>query len=788
MNKKMITSLLLAILFVSSFPFQPTQAAPAVGYVKVTLLDVYIIDDHDGIGLGAGEIYFNIDNNGTEFSTGQVETDSGNNVTLEFVLFDSLVEDLSSMYFYVSCWDYDDLDSDDFIGEYNMTLTTFDLSWFTSTYGNEEEFAFPDTDAIFYFEVIVEDENDITLPPAVDETPYLTLTLVSAEILNKHEAIGKGNGEIYFSYQIYETRRSTTETTDVTDGETLYPDLELYKGPVFDEKFYFDIICLEADIDADDYLGGIVYNFPVFNAEWWRNNHTATDTWTIAITDVVFTVKIDVTYPAVPGNYRIYGLKNDATIYFDTSRDAQVTIRYGTSQGSLGHTLNMMGYRTSHSASITGLLANTKYYFQVETTNLDGEVYIDDNGGSLYTFETIDDLPIYDKVTKNLGIEELYYKDFTGGISFVNFTIGMFAGLYVPLIFEQKTPHYLIPGNSVSTEVGIHPEEGFAGAEVIGEVDVYGYRLQLFEPLSYYYNFLTPFGDLTLYEVTYVFPLGNLNKTEDLFSIDITAGISVTFQVGIYLEVNNTIWFSGDVDDGSPASYVIADGGDTVTHSDTVSSGATDGALIDCHTNTTLQFDNLYFRIKQMNLTVQGSIDTVVASNSDIDLNYEVIGDTGLFSPYTFPVLNDVLFPIVLKEDQLKTTSTVDAENPQYTNPSDSQVSGNTYKVQVDITDNNEIWDMAAQVEYEDTSTASVTPVHVSGDTYSFTFTIPDGESADLTISTKDIAGRVAAYVRTVDNPPDVPELSITIGIAALLIVPVALMPIKLKKNKKKNI
>ena len=54
MKKKILSSLVLTILLISSFPFLPAQAANDVGYVKVTLLDVYIIDDHDGALLGAG--------------------------------------------------------------------------------------------------------------------------------------------------------------------------------------------------------------------------------------------------------------------------------------------------------------------------------------------------------------------------------------------------------------------------------------------------------------------------------------------------------------------------------------------------------------------------------------------------------------------------------------------------------------------------------------------------------------------------------------------------------------
>ncbi len=784
MNKKLITSLLVSILFISSFPFLPVQAANAVGYVKITLLDVNIIDDHDGIGFGAGEIYFNFDVTGSEFATAQTETDSGDNITFNFVLFDSLIEDGSNLYIYIDCWDHDDLDEDDFVGDFNFTMLSLDLASFVALYGNYEVFVHTGTDATFYLEVIAED--NVVLPPEVDETAYVTITLVSAVIHDKHEIIGKGDGEIYFSYQIYDTRRCTSEYRDITDGETIPANLEIYKGPMIDDELYYDILCFEADIDKDDVVGGIVRDYPVFHAEWWRASRTNSFVEVIPISDVTFTIQIDVTYPAVPDKYDIIGLKDDAAIMFETTRDAQVTLRYGTSQGALTETIAVSGYRLSHYIQPTGLAPNTKFYFEIETVTTDGEVYVDDNHGAKFYFETIEDLPIYIQRTENLGIEEFYYQDLTGEVSFVNFTIGMFAGLSVPLLFSMKTPRYVIPGNSISTEATVNPEEGYIGAEIIGEVEVYGYKLQLFDPISYFYNFITPFGDLTLYSFEYSYPLGALNKTETIYSIDVTASVDMLFEVGIYLENNVTMWFNGNVDDGSKESFTIADGGETVIHTDTVSSGATDGQAIVPQVNTTLQFNNLYLRLKSMNLTVVGSIDTIVAVNPSIDINYEVVGPTGLFAPIEFPVLNDLLFPVALKHESLATTSFVDAVDPVISSVTDSHVSGNTYKVQATVTDNRAIWDVTAEVEYADLSTQQFILDHVSGDLYEFTFTIPDGESVDVTILTRDVAGRPEAHLLTVFNPIEVPELVENLWFVSILILPLAIIPIIWKKKRKR--
>ena len=172
-----------------------------------------------------------------------------------------------------------------------------------------------------------------------------------------------------------------------------------------------------------------------------------------------------------------------------------------------------------------------------------------------------------------------------------------------------------------------------------------------------------------------------------------------------------------------------------------------------------------------MNLTVQGSIDIIIYSNPNIDINYDVVGDTGLFSPYTFPVLNDLLFPIVLKNEDLLTVLTVGAEDPVVSGVTDSHVSGDIYKVQATVTDNRAVWDVVATVEYEDLSTSVYAMNHVSGDLYEFIFTIPDGESGSVSIAARDIGGRVDGDVIVVDNPPEVPELGNISIVTSLILI-----------------
>ncbi|MCG3257671.1 MAG: hypothetical protein KAU62_16330, partial [Candidatus Heimdallarchaeota archaeon] len=98
---------------------------------------------------------------------------------------------------------------------------------------------------------------------------------------------------------------------------------------------------------------------------------------------------------------------------------------------------------------------------------------------------------------------------------------------------------------------------------------------------------------------------------------------------------------------------------------------------------------------------------------------------------------------------------------------------------------NRAVWDVVATVEYEDLSTSVYAMNHVSGDLYEFIFTIPDGESASVSIAARDIGGRVDGDVIVVDNPPNVPELGNISAVMYLILLPLAIVPIIMKKKKK---
>ncbi|MCG3220834.1 MAG: hypothetical protein H7641_05580, partial [Candidatus Heimdallarchaeota archaeon] len=389
---------------------------------------------------------------------------------------------------------------------------------------------------------------------------------------------------------------------------------------------------------------------------------------------------------------------------------------------------------------------------------------------------------------KNLGIEELYYQTLSGGVSFVNFSIGMFAGLYVPLLFTQKTPRYSVANDEISSIIDVDPQQGFAGAEVLGEVSVYGYKLQLFDPISHIYNFMTPFGDIPLWDFSYSYPLGSLSKIEDIYSIDLIAQVDALFEIGIYLEANVSTAFAGDVVTGGINTYIFDEPTDTANPTDTVTASAGEGDFVTSTTNVTLQFNNLYFRVKSLNLSVVGSIDTIIASDPSIDISYEVVGEGALFEPFTFPVLNDLLFPIPIKTDELQTMSIVDGVNPAITDVSDTELGGTGYRVSVTASDNNAVWDIVADVEYEDTSIQSYTLDHISGNLYQFDLNIPDGETVDITITTRDIAGREDVELYQITNPVDVPEFNKMIPFLMGVTLPIIVVLVIIQRRRKRNI
>jgi hypothetical protein len=79
-----------------------------------------------------------------------------------------------------------------------------------------------------------------------------------------------------------------------------------------------------------------------------------------------------------------------ATVTFNTNEAASGTVRYGLSCASLTNSAGEVGFPTSHSIALTGLLETTVYYYVVDAEDEAGNVATNNNGGACFTFTTTD--------------------------------------------------------------------------------------------------------------------------------------------------------------------------------------------------------------------------------------------------------------------------------------------------------------------------------------------------------------------------------------------------------------
>jgi hypothetical protein len=94
------------------------------------------------------------------------------------------------------------------------------------------------------------------------------------------------------------------------------------------------------------------------------------------------------TTPPVISNVQSSGIThNSATVIWDTDESSNSRVNYGINI-SLGQTEFNAAMGTSHSIDLLGLLPETKYYYEVESTDEFGNTATDNNNGSYYNFTT----------------------------------------------------------------------------------------------------------------------------------------------------------------------------------------------------------------------------------------------------------------------------------------------------------------------------------------------------------------------------------------------------------------
>ena len=117
-------------------------------------------------------------------------------------------------------------------------------------------------------------------------------------------------------------------------------------------------------------------------------NVSATSVTTgLSVTNTTKTITVDTVAPTISNVASSSVTSSTATITWTTNEDADSVVNYGTTTG-LGSTKLCATLTKSHSIVLSGLTANTKYYYEVRSTDDAGNEAVDNNTGNFYTFTT----------------------------------------------------------------------------------------------------------------------------------------------------------------------------------------------------------------------------------------------------------------------------------------------------------------------------------------------------------------------------------------------------------------
>lgn len=137
------------------------------------------------------------------------------------------------------------------------------------------------------------------------------------------------------------------------------------------------------------------YTFPIQSSATqfkWRANFSTTDSLSApAIHNITLTTD---TPPTISGINAIDTMSFSATIQWNTDEPSNSTINYSTTPGIFSNTINNTNLRDiasglgQHAILLSDLTPNTTYYYQVASTDENGNISTDTNSGSGYTFTT----------------------------------------------------------------------------------------------------------------------------------------------------------------------------------------------------------------------------------------------------------------------------------------------------------------------------------------------------------------------------------------------------------------
>lgn len=192
----------------------------------------------------------------------------------------------------------------------------------------------------------------------LDQATYTLPDQVTVE-MGDSDLIGAGHAQVVFSTS------SSAQQVTLTLNETTHPGL--FRG----------FITLVAANPATNQL--VVSNGDTITATYFDASRGS---------NVIATATVD-TVPPVISNISATTTVSSATVTWITSKPADSSVQYGILSQPPAKVAYAGALATNHSVTISGLLANRVYNYQVVSRDDAGNTTVDDNSGAFYTFTTI---------------------------------------------------------------------------------------------------------------------------------------------------------------------------------------------------------------------------------------------------------------------------------------------------------------------------------------------------------------------------------------------------------------
>jgi len=262
------------------------------------------------------------------------------------------------------------------------TILAPPLAWYDGTYGeigdicNAEHDTIIGADAVTYT-VQTEWSNRAnaciahgTLPVSagtisLERTPYSCASSVGVNVADSDL---RGTGTM-----------SVVVTTSGGDSETV----SLTETPPMAAIFVGTIATQAAAPTVED---GVL---EVSDGETITATYSDADDGTGHPATVQATAAVDCTAPVISNVLTTAVSGAHATVTFDTNELTTPRIRYGLSCSSLTQTQSGSATATSHVVELSDLVSTTQYFYGVDATDIAGNVTTDTNGGSCYSFTTL---------------------------------------------------------------------------------------------------------------------------------------------------------------------------------------------------------------------------------------------------------------------------------------------------------------------------------------------------------------------------------------------------------------